>query len=88
VLSQILEATIDLAAGGHDSSWDATTISLSVTDGCVADRAPDPLWGGRHIDMRDAERRQGIEDRVDYPHSILAARPTTRRTLGPQYTRQ
>src|SRR5215813_14076754 len=32
----------------------------------AVDRAPDPLGGGRHIDMRDAERRQRIKDRVDY----------------------
>ena len=32
---------------------------------CRADRAPDALGCGRHVEMLDAERGEGVENRVD-----------------------
>src|SRR4030095_14178021 len=44
--------------------WPLLGNRIGVAAG-VSDRAPDPLGGGRHIDMLDAQRRERIEYRVD-----------------------
>ena len=57
----------------------------------LLDRAPDPLGRGRHLDVGDAEMREGVDDRVDHgrsrrdraglPHALRAERVVGRVAL-------
>src|SRR6516162_560175 len=55
---------------GREARWRSAHLArlsaLLITRGVLADGAPDPLGGGWHIDICDAEWRERIEDRVDY----------------------